>query len=60
MLQKEPGSNRIPLPGLIPAMTCRLVGSMGLMLPPTEKVLLWIGSPGAMMLANRMRTVLSL
>jgi hypothetical protein len=37
-----------------------LVGSAGLMTLPTKKVLLWIRSPGAMMLASTTRTVFAL
>jgi hypothetical protein len=49
---KKTGSSKIPHIRLTPSIHSRLVGSPGLMSPPAKKVLLWIGSPGAMAAAN--------
>jgi hypothetical protein len=51
-VSKRTGSNNIPHPRLSPSIHSRLVGSAGPMSPPAKKVLLWIGSPGAMAATN--------
>jgi hypothetical protein len=52
-------SQQIPLPCLSLSIQSRLVRCAGPMLPSAKKVLLWIGSPGAMMVADTKRSVLA-
>jgi hypothetical protein len=49
---KRTGSNKIPHIRLTTSIHSRLVWSPGWMAPPAKKVLLWIGSPGAMAAVN--------
>ncbi len=49
---KEHEATKFPHVYLSPSIHRRLVGSAGPMSPPAKKVLLWIGSLGAMAAAN--------